>query len=83
MRDNKPIISRCIGLFLLGCFLFSFPVLTIFNLEKSVFGVPLFFFYLFCAWSVLIACILLCGKVPGPVQASKLKGGENTVKPPG
>lgn len=71
MRDNRSIISRYIGLFLLGCLLFSYPVLTLFNLEKSVFGIPLFFCYLFTAWSVLIICILLCGKVPEPFQPSE------------
>jgi hypothetical protein len=61
MLDNRSITGRYIGLFLLGCFGFSYPVLTIFNLPGIMFGIPLFFFYIFTAWSVLIVFILFCG----------------------
>jgi hypothetical protein len=66
MRDNRSITGRYIGLFLFGCFLFSYPVLTIFNLSGVIFGIPLFFFYIFTAWSGLIVFILFCGKIREP-----------------
>lgn len=70
MIDDRTITGRYLGLFLLGCFLFSYPVITIFNLPKQVLGIPLFFFYLFAAWLVLVLLILMLGRHPdttGPV----------------
>ncbi len=64
MPDNKSINGRYAGLFLLGCFLFSYPVLTLFNLDTRLLGIPLFFFYIFLTWSVLIVFIMVCGKIP-------------------
>ena len=49
-RKNK----RLVGLFLLGCVLFNYPLLSLFNLKIMVFGVPLLFFYVFIGWTVLI-----------------------------
>ena len=49
-RKNK----RLFGLFLLGCVLFNYPLLSLFNLKTMVFGVPLLFFYVFTGWLVLI-----------------------------
>jgi hypothetical protein len=49
--------QRLVGLFLLGCLLFSYPLLAIFNVRASVLGVPLLYAYLFCAWALLIALI--------------------------
>ena len=45
MLKNRSITGRYIGLFLFGCFLFSYPVLTLFNLPDCVLGIPLFFLY--------------------------------------
>lgn len=65
MLDNRSITGRYVGLFLIGCFLFSFPVLTIFNRAARVLGIPLFFFYLFGAWAVLIVLIMFCTRMHG------------------
>ena len=43
------------GLFLLGCLLFNYPMLAIFNVRETVFGIPLLYSYLFGAWALLIA----------------------------
>jgi len=45
---------RLIGLFLLGCLLFNYPLLALFNVQGRVFGVPLLYAYLFSAWALLI-----------------------------
>lgn len=58
MLKDRSANGRFLSLFLLGCFLFSYPVLTIFNLPALVFGIPLFFLYLFAAWLVLILLVL-------------------------
>ena len=47
--------QRLVGLFLLGCLLFSYPMLVVFNLHASIFGVPVLYAYLFGAWAMLIA----------------------------
>jgi len=48
---------RLVGLFLLGCLLFNYPLLALFNVRASVFGIPLLYAYLFAAWALLIALL--------------------------
>lgn len=47
--------QRMIALCMLGCVLFNFPVLALFNVPATLFGVPLLYAYLFIAWALLIA----------------------------
>ena len=47
--------QRLVGLFLLGCVLFNYPLLFVFNLPLEIFGIPLLYAYLFTAWAALIA----------------------------
>ena len=49
--------QRLVGLFLLGCLLFNYPLLALFNARVTVFGVPLLYAYLFAAWALLIALV--------------------------
>ena len=49
--------ERLIGLFLLGCLLFNFPLLALFNVQATVFGIPMLYTYLFAAWGLLIALV--------------------------
>lgn len=49
-RKNK----RLVGLFILGCVFFNYPLLSLFNLKIMIFGVPLLYFYIFAAWTLLI-----------------------------
>ncbi len=51
--------ERLIGLFFLGCVLFSPLALGVFDVgaDVDIAGVPLLVFYLFTAWAVLIAAI--------------------------
>jgi hypothetical protein len=39
---------------MLGLVLFNFPVLALFNLPATLFGVPLLYAYIFVAWGALI-----------------------------
>jgi hypothetical protein len=48
---------RLVGLFLLGCLFFNYPLLALFNVRASVFGIPLLYAYLFAAWALLIALL--------------------------
>lgn len=47
--------QRLVGLFLLGCVLFNYPVLYLFNHPVRVMGIPLLYLYVFVAWGVLVA----------------------------
>ena len=49
--------ERLVGLFLLGCLLFNFPLLVLFNVRATVFGIPVLYAYLFAAWGLLIALV--------------------------
>jgi uncharacterized membrane protein len=46
--------QRLVGLFLLGCVLFNYPLLVLFNRPADILGVPLLYAYLFLAWAGLI-----------------------------
>lgn len=83
MLDNRSMTGRYTGLFLLGCFLFSYPVLTVFNRAFCLFGIPLFFFYLFTAWSILIVFILLCTNRPESLLPKDKKEEKNSIPPSG
>jgi len=47
--------QRMVALCLLGCVLFNFPVLALFNVPGTFLGVPALYAYLFLAWGLLIA----------------------------
>jgi hypothetical protein len=46
------------GLFLLGCVLFNYPILTLFNQRVALFGIPLLYLYLFVVWTAVIVAIM-------------------------
>lgn len=48
-----------VSVFLLGCLLFTFPLLSLFNSADSVFGIPVLYAYLFAAWALLIALMAI------------------------
>jgi hypothetical protein len=49
--------QRLFGLFLLGCLLFNYPLIALFNSRATVFGIPLLYAYLFVAWTLLIVLV--------------------------
>ena len=46
-------------LFLLGCLLFNYPLLAIFNVPTRVLGLPVLYAYVFSAWLLLIVLLAL------------------------
>ena len=46
---------RLAALFALGCLLFNYPLLAVFDRPVLVAGIPLVYAYLFGAWAALIA----------------------------
>lgn len=57
MRKSASKTARLLCLFALGCLLFNYPLLALFNVPASVFGVPLLYVYLFCAWGLVIVLL--------------------------
>jgi hypothetical protein len=46
--------QKLVALFLLGFLLMNYPILSLFNLDKLFFGIPILFYHLFAAWLMLI-----------------------------
>lgn len=51
--------QRFMALCMLGTLLFNYPILTLFNVSGTLFGVPLLYAYIFIAWGVLIVLMAL------------------------
>ena len=51
--------QRLAALCLLGLLLFNFPLLAVFNVRGTLFGVPVLYAYFFLAWAGLIALMAL------------------------
>jgi len=55
MQKPESRAQRMIALCMLGFVLFNFPVLALFNVPGTLFGVPVLYAYIFVAWTALIA----------------------------
>ena len=55
MGESEGRGQRMIALCMLGCVLFNFPILALFNVPSTLFGVPILYAYIFLAWALLIA----------------------------
>ncbi len=73
MIDEKSKTNRFIGLFLLGNFLFSYPVMTLFNTKYAFWGIPIFFLFMFTAWFLLIVLMIICVEKNPKIQPKKSK----------
>ena len=51
--------QRFVALAMLGMVLFNFPVLALFNVGGTLFGIPVLYAYIFLAWAALIALMAL------------------------
>ncbi len=59
MTKPDVIGQRLAALFLLGCLLFNYPLLALFNHPGLVLGIPVLYAYLFAAWTLLIALLAI------------------------
>ncbi|HXX83869.1 MAG TPA: hypothetical protein VEN29_07770 [Casimicrobiaceae bacterium] len=55
MNELESRGQRFMALFMLGMVLFNYPILALFNVSGSLFGVPALYAYLFIAWAALVA----------------------------
>jgi len=51
--------AQLVALAMLGCLLFNYPILALFNLPGAVLGIPVLYAYIFTAWALLIALMKL------------------------
>lgn len=51
--------QRLLALFVIGCVLLNFPVLSLFSTNGMVWGIPLLYVYIFLGWASLIAVMAL------------------------
>lgn len=47
--------QRLAALCMLGVVLFNYPMLALFNVAATAFGIPVLYVYIFSAWTLLIA----------------------------
>jgi hypothetical protein len=64
MEDFDVRGQRLAALCLLGLVLFSYPLLAVFNVQGTVFGIPVLYAYFFVAWAALIALMALVVERP-------------------
>ena len=50
---------QMVGVFFLGCVLFNYPIMTLFNIDAFIMELPLFYVCLFTGWAIIILLILL------------------------
>jgi hypothetical protein len=58
---NRSLLAgqRLVGIFLLGCVLFNYPMIYLFNSTHELFGIPVLYAYVFGAWALLIGLMAL------------------------
>lgn len=54
MHDFEKKGERMIALCMLGCVLFNYPILALFNVPGVFLGVPVLYAYIFVTWALLI-----------------------------
>lgn len=55
--------ARLVALFILGALLMNYPLLTLFNRTRLIFGIPALYLYLFVSWAALIAMVGLASQL--------------------
>ena len=59
MTDPETRGQRFVALCMLGIVLFNYPVLALFNVPGTLFGIPVLYAYIFIAWAALIGLMAL------------------------
>jgi hypothetical protein len=73
MTRRGSVGERSIALFLLGIAAFSPPLVSIFDVDAVIFGIPVLYVYLFIAWAALIALI---ARATVPTEGGAASDGE-------
>jgi len=77
MTRESKLNKRLVALFLLGCVLFNYPILSLLNFQIPIFGLPLLLVYIFSIWCLLIglAALATWSRSSGPADNSDDAGG--------
>jgi len=59
MNSRNRKVMKLVGVFILGSVFFNYPIMSLFNIDTSVMGLPLFYVCLFSGWVVIIFLILI------------------------
>ena len=59
MNIKNRKIMKLVGLFFMGCVFFNYPILSLFDIDAFVMGLPLFYVCLFSGWAFIIFLILI------------------------
>jgi hypothetical protein len=54
MRRAGATGQRLAAIFVMGCVLLNYPILSLFSRSEAVAGIPLLYVYVFAAWTLLI-----------------------------
>jgi len=65
MNEFESKGQRFVALCMLGMLLFNYPVLALFNVTGTLFGVPVLYAYVFIAWAALIALMAFIAESRG------------------
>ena len=55
MSESERRAPRLVALCMLGCLLFNYPILALFNVHGTLLGIPVLYAYIFFVWALLIA----------------------------
>jgi len=59
MQQHERKGERLVALFIFGCLLFNYPVLSLFNVAAMALGVPVLYAYIFAAWALLVGLMAI------------------------
>ncbi len=63
MTADSRKTARLAALFLLGWVLFNYPMLSLFSLNRLVFGIPPLYLYIFSVWVFMILAVALITRI--------------------
>jgi len=51
--------QRLVAIFLMGCLLFNYPLLSIFSTDDMLWGIPILYIYAFSSWLIIIILMII------------------------
>lgn len=59
MKRSGTTGPRLTAIFMMGCVLLNYPILSLFGGHREIAGIPLLYAYTFAAWTLLIGLMVL------------------------
>lgn len=51
--------QRLVAIFLIGCLLFNYPLLSLFSANNTLWGIPILYIYAFLSWLAIIGLMIV------------------------